>query len=75
MLDGNRNLALQMITGSEGIEFGDKQILTITDDEAPTTANFALDSSSISESDAEELTVSIKLSNPATMQGKITISL
>jgi hypothetical protein len=77
LLDGDKTIEVTLIDASDAFEIGsqDTNVITITDDEGPTQANFELVESSIAENVAEGIDVTINLSSPALGTGSITVSL
>ncbi len=76
-LDESRAVSFEITTVPQGYLIGEKAstTMTISDDEAPVTANFETETGNLVENNAEGLTVNISLSSPVPANGKVLIQL
>jgi hypothetical protein len=75
LLDGDKGIMFTLSNPSSGLQLGTRTsyILTITDDEGPTKANFAIGNDEVAE-DAEEKIVTINLTSAAPGGGTIVVA-
>jgi hypothetical protein len=74
--DDDKTVEFTISEVSKALEIGDRatNLITITDDEGPTRANFALSSSSTSENLTDGIDVTINLTSAAPGTGSVTVS-
>lgn len=74
-IDGNQEVVFTLTSPGEGLILGTQTTftLTITDDEGPTTANFAVATGTVAENVEGGIEVTIALSSPADVAGTIVV--
>lgn len=74
-IDGNQEVVFTLTSPGEGLILGTQTTftLTITDDEGPTTANFAVATGTVAEGTPDGIEVSIMLSAPADVAGSVLV--
>lgn len=77
LLDGNKTVEFSLSEPEKGFEIGSTNeiAISITDDEAPAQANFAVGSSSIVESASAGTDINVNFSVPVPGNGNLTINL